>query len=109
MNLARRTTGSVASLELVRAYPLRAAFIWFAVHAFAAGSMALSGTPGQLSSFGTAGAVILSVATGLVLFVDARRRREIPFLRNLGVSPWLPVVLGICVVLLKELALAAAT
>jgi hypothetical protein len=96
MNLAYKPTGSIASLKLVRAYPLRAALVWVGIHGFAAVSL------GEVDSLGFTGTIVLAAVAAAVLTLDAKRRRELRFLVNLGVPPWLPAVTGIATILLFE-------
>lgn len=109
-SLTAKTTGSIASLRMVRAYPVRAALIWIGVHVFAALSLVLEGvSSGQVSSFGFAGTLILSIASALIVYFDARRRREMAFLQNLGVAAWMPATLAASTVVVLESILATIT
>ena len=103
MDVTSTTGGGIASLKILRSYPLRAALIWIALHIFVAAST------GKLSSLGFTATLILAAVAGIVAFLDARRRREIPFLQNLGVSQFLPGALAVATVLGLEIVLAVIT
>lgn len=84
---------------MLRAYPARAAFLWFALHVFMA---AVSG--GEIIAVGTKATIVLGVIGAVVGNADTRRRREYGMLGNLGLPKWTPsgiwagtmVVLEIC-------------
>ena len=83
-------------MTLLRAYLLRAGLVWAAIHLFVALSM------GKVSSFGFTGSLLLAVVAAVVVRVDAKRRREINFLQNLGISLGAPLLLGFfCAVFLE--------
>lgn len=103
MNLAHKTTGSIASLRFVRSYPIRALIVWAAIHLFTTAST------GQVVSAGFKGTIILAATAALVIFFDARRRRENSFLQNLGVHALLPPLLAAVTVIAGETALALFT
>lgn len=71
--------------HLLRAYPARALFLWFALHAFIA---AVSG--GEIIAFGTKATIVLAVIGAVAGNADTRRRHEFGMLGNLGVPRFAP-------------------
>ncbi len=94
--------GPALGLRLVRAHAWRAALIWIAAHAF------LALATGELLLLGTKASVIAALTAAAITFVDARRRRELGFLGNLGV-PWtILAAVAAATVIGLEIILAAA-
>jgi hypothetical protein len=76
--------------------------IWLTAHVF------LAISTGELLTLGTRGSVLVALTASTVAFVDARRRRELGFLGNLGV-PWtVPAAVAAATVVALELLLATA-
>ena len=93
---------SPLTLRLVRAPVFRAALIWVAAHVF------LALATGELLPLGIKGSVVAALTASAVTFVDARRRRELGFLENLGV-PWtVPAAVAAATVIALEILLATA-
>src|SRR5690242_2768990 len=107
---SRVTTGSIASLKLVRAYPMRSALVWLAAHVFVLASAGQLGPARFVDalSFGFRGSILLVSAAALVALFDARRRRELAFLQNLGIHRAMPGVIAAGFVLILEALVAAA-
>jgi hypothetical protein len=90
--------GSALSLRLVRGHFGRATLIWIAAHVF------LALASGELLPLGIKGCVVAALTASAVAFVDARRRRELGFLGNLGVPSTVPMgVAAVTVVGLEAL------
>jgi hypothetical protein len=51
---------------------------------------------------GSIGQLVLLAITALVLYLDARRRREVAFLGNLGIAAPAPAIVGLALPLLVE-------
>lgn len=103
MDLAYKTTRNIAALKFVRAYPMRALLVWTGLHVFIAASV------GEITSVGLKGTIVLAALASLVVFFDARRRRENGFLQNLGVSVMVPPSLAAATVVFSEVVLAILT
>jgi hypothetical protein len=82
---ASQVLGSAFGLRLVRARVWRASLIWIAAHGF------LAVATGELLPLGTKGSVVAALTASAIALFDARRRRELGFLGNLGVS-WISLV-----------------
>lgn len=92
----------VISLRLVRAHVWRASLIWIVAHVF------LALATGELMALSTKAVVIVALIASAVAVIDARRRREVGFLGNLGVPRTLPGILSAVTVFALEIILATA-
>ena len=88
---------------MLRAYPARATFLWFALHAFIA---AVSG--GEIIAIGTKATIVLAVIGAVVGHADARRRRESGMLGNLGLPRWTPSAIWAGTMVALEICLRAS-
>jgi hypothetical protein len=70
---------------LIKAYPMRALFLWLALHAFL---FAVSG--GDILALGTKAIIVLGVIGAVVGHSDTARRHEYGMLGNLGISKQTP-------------------
>ena len=85
----------------LRVYVARSAQVWLLVHLVLA-----MATQGELIALPALSAAVLLLVTGAVGILEARRRNEMLFLQNLGVSP--AVVFACCVPLPAVLEVSLA-
>ena len=95
--------GSRPNGVFVRAYLSRGARFWLATRALITGVFLLAGTdPFQLSTAVVVELILLSV---VLAFLDTYRHRERAFIANLGIRPFVVVVLFATPALVGEVAL----
>lgn len=73
--------------SFLRSILLRTALVWAFVRAVATGAAASLEASGVGTGLGPAAAVPILLVVVLVVYGDLHRRREVQFLRNLGVGP----------------------
>jgi hypothetical protein len=97
-----RLLPAIASLRLLHFQFLRALLLWVAIHFFVA-----YGT-GEVAAFGFTVTFLLALVASAVSWLDSLRRREVSFLGNLGVEPYVPALLAASIIILLELILSLA-
>lgn len=89
---------------MIKAYPIRASFLWLALHAFL---FAVSG--GEILALGTSATIVLGVIGAVVGHADTSRRHEYGMLGNLGIPKHMPAATWAGTMVIVEITLRVSS